>query len=288
MKQQSAAWEVVTPEKAEKWLNQNTNNRHMRPGVAEKYSNDMQAGNWTEDNPQPIIFYEDGSLADGQHRLWAIVDSGVSLRFLIVRGMPQAAALNLDTGASRTLVDNAKIAGWDRPMNKMIISVAMTVEGGARHEYRKRGKSNAERLAVIDRYEPHVLFACEHIPQKKIIGSALVAGGVARAHMHEKDFERLAHFCAVLVSGMPDDNHDSACIALRNYLFTKGQAAANADRRDTFLKVMNAIHYFMRGRQLSVIKGVKEEAYPLPLQEPVKRKPRKRAQAAAALNAPLP
>ena len=55
--------------------------------------------------PEPIAFYDDGDLADGQHRLWAIVDSGMPIEFPIARGLSRADGLNINTGLGRSLAE---------------------------------------------------------------------------------------------------------------------------------------------------------------------------------------
>lgn len=258
----AGTWETVTPKKAEQWLNTvNTNNRKLRPGVVEKYAEDMKSGNWLR-NPQPIMFYEDESLADGQHRLWAVVESQISVRFYIVRNVDPETALNIDTGLGRGLSDNARISGKDAISHKLI-AMAKIVEHGTHNV--GRSFSNAERLEMIEAHLDHLRWAEEHMPSRVRVGNAVVGAAIARAHMHERDLDRLGEFCTVLGSGMPQGAEDSACIALRNYLFQPAHGkVTNQNSHDVFLKAMNAIRYFMRRRGLTVIKGVKDEAYPLP------------------------
>lgn len=80
--------ENVTPELAESWLARNTANRRMRRATAEAYARDMESGDWRE-NGDAICFAVDGTLLDGQHRLTAVVLSGISVPLLIVRDLPR-------------------------------------------------------------------------------------------------------------------------------------------------------------------------------------------------------
>lgn len=121
--------ETVTPKLAEAWLNSNKSNRRMRDGVAEKYADDMKRGRWTA-CPEPISFYADGDLADGQHRLWAIVESGEAQVFPIARGLSRQDGLNLNTGMARTVIDNARISGTDTALTPALISAARAIEHG--------------------------------------------------------------------------------------------------------------------------------------------------------------
>ena len=253
------AWEKITPKRAEKLLNEtNLGNRKLRAGVVEKYAADMKAGKWLR-NPQPIMFYDDGVLADGQHRLWAVVESGETIPFVVVHGVGKDVALNIDTGFARGLTDNARIAGHEKPLSHSMISMAVIVAYGTRNI--GRGLSNAERLGLIDRYESHLLWAEEHRPRRAKVGNGVIGAAVARAHMHERDLERLAEFCAILGGAMPQEPTDVAAHTFRSYVLAGDDLARDA--RDLFLKAMNAVRYYMRRKTLTVIKGVKDEAYPL-------------------------
>lgn len=250
----------VTPKLAEQWLNANTNNRKMRDGVAEKYADDMRRGNWTT-CPEPITFFEDGSLADGQHRLWAILDANVSIRFPVARGLSKESGLNINTGLGRTLVDNARISGANTWLTNTILGVARAVETGT-----SAGKalSPADRLAQAEKHGEAVRWAVANGPKGTILRNALVLGAIARAWYLETDLDRLRRFGDVVTSGFMDGEGESAAVAIRNYLQEKGSMASTQGMwRDTFLKVQNAISYFMKGKKLTVIKTVKEEAYPL-------------------------
>lgn len=252
--------ENVTPKKAEAWLNKNPCNRNLREGVAEKYAADMARGTWT-DCTAPIAFYDDGELADGQHRLYAIIESGTTQRFIIARDLPRAAGLNIDTGASRSVVDNARISGSDPGLTNTILTAARAIHEGVRGT---TARSNAQRLEVVARYREAAEFCNSYAPRTvKFIGSAPIMGAIGRAFMHERDKERLKRFCTVMRSGMMADDTESAAVALRLYLTGKGAIAGSALWVDTFWKAQNAIHAFMRGRPMHVIKKVSAEAYPL-------------------------
>jgi hypothetical protein len=261
--------ESFSPTKASKILNNHNNlNRKLRPGLAEKYAHDMKSGTWTE-CVAPIVFYDDGELADGQHRLFAIVESGTTQKFFVRRGLPREAGLNIDTGLTRTLVDNAKIAGHDLQLSNELLSVTRAIEDGERSLYvvagkRRAPRTNAERLEIVDKHAEAAAWAISHGPRGRLLHNAAVLAAIGRAWYWEKDKEMLARFSEVVSSGFADGEKESAAVAIRNYLMTTPNCIGSAAGwRDTFLKVQNAIHYFMRGRKLHVIKGVKSDAYPL-------------------------
>lgn len=254
--------ETVTPKLAEAWLSANKSNRNMRSGVAEKYASDMSAGMWTE-CPEPISFYLDGDLADGQHRLWAIIESGTTQQFPVARGLPREAGLNINTGLTRSLVDNARISGTGgEALSPAVISAARAIEFGA--PTAGRSLSNSEVLAMVEKHIAPATFAASTVKRRQLLCGAVVLGAVGRAFLHEPDTARLQRFCDVLGTGFYDGDRETAAVTLRNYLLSKGAtASSSALWRDTFLKCQNAIWYFMREKKLTAIKAVAEEVYPL-------------------------
>lgn len=118
----TAKMETITPEIAKKYLEKNTRNyRSLSKNTVDTYAEDMKIGKW-EENGECIAFYENGDLFDGQHRLHAIVKSGVTLRMMVERGIPNSTTIT-DWGSART------INQWGRA-NGLVVS--STVQGMAR------------------------------------------------------------------------------------------------------------------------------------------------------------
>ena len=102
---------TLTPERAKGLLDLNTNNfRNIDSHRVKKYSRAMQLGFW-EENGEPIQIYEDGTLANGQHRLHAIVDSGVTLNNIVIVTGIKRTVTTFDDGKIRTLAQKAKAKG---------------------------------------------------------------------------------------------------------------------------------------------------------------------------------
>lgn len=253
---------LITPAKAQEFINRNKGNRSLRPGVVEKYAADMLAGNWTQ-CVAPIVFYEGGDVADGQHRLWAVIESGKSQKFYIVRDLPREAGLNIDTGLTRSLVDSAKISGADDHLSPSLLAWSVACELGVRSP--PRALSNAERLELVSKHRAAGDWVVTNGPKGRLLRTGSICCAVMRAWYYEQDKAKLRRFCDVLTDGMQDGMLESAAVALRNYMHMRGAVATtSAMWRDTFFKAQNAIKYFMSGRSLTVCKSVKDEAYPLP------------------------
>ena len=94
----------LDPTMAMELLAANTNNRTVAAYVVDKYSRDMKAGVWRV-NGQTIKIGKSGRLLDGQHRLHAGLQSGVTFPAIIVRGLDEGVFETFDLGARRSLAD---------------------------------------------------------------------------------------------------------------------------------------------------------------------------------------
>ena len=101
---------AVTPTVASAWLRRNDANRKLRQRAVKQYAHDIRRGAW-KPTGETIKFSTTGRLLDGQHRLAAIVDSGVSIEMSVTTGLDNGAFDVIDTGRSRTGVDVLVIEG---------------------------------------------------------------------------------------------------------------------------------------------------------------------------------
>lgn len=251
----------VTPKKAEVWLNKNSLNRKLRDGWVEKYAADMKQGKWTE-CLAPIAFYEDGNIADGQHRLWAIIESQTTQTFYIVHNLPREAGFNIDTGGGRTLIDNARIAGVDSTLTNEGLAISRAVEMGDRSA---KYQTHSQRYEQYNKHREAIEWVVQHgVKKGRFLKNSAVNGAIARAWYAEDDKDRLAMFAHVLATGLANGMEDSAAVTMRNYLLAQRASFQNGVTwRDAFLKIQNAIWYFMRRKKLLLIKTQGDEAYPL-------------------------
>lgn len=254
----TASWELITPDKAEKMLDSNDSNRKLRAGVAEQYARDMISGNWGICTT-PLAFYENGDVADGQHRLWAVVDSGKSQQFIVLRGLKKPDGLNIDTGLGRTAVDGAHISGLDPTLNNNIVSASRSIEEGVATHIRS---SNSTKLAIARKHREAAQFVVSYVRGKKIANGA-VMGAVGRA-WYKVDKEKLHRFCEVLTTGQSLGLHESAAVTLRNYLLSsEANLASSALWTDTFRRTQRCIKNFIKGSQMLQLRSVDVEEYPL-------------------------
>ena len=67
----------ITPDLAAEFLKRNTSNRAIKKSKIKKYADDLRRGNWKLTH-QGVAISPSGRLLDGQHRLSAIVQSGIA------------------------------------------------------------------------------------------------------------------------------------------------------------------------------------------------------------------
>jgi hypothetical protein len=101
---------LITPVLASAWLRRNEANRKLRQRAVTQYARDIQRGAW-KPTGETIKFSTSGRLLDGQHRLAAIVESGVAVRMGVATGLDNSAFDVIDTGRSRTGADVLVIEG---------------------------------------------------------------------------------------------------------------------------------------------------------------------------------
>lgn len=99
--------EHITPEIAAEYLATCAPNRALSKATVAKYTSAMARGQWGFSS---ISFSSDGRLNDGQHRLHAIIRSGISADFLVIRGNDDFH--HMDAGKSRSPADVLHILGY--------------------------------------------------------------------------------------------------------------------------------------------------------------------------------
>lgn len=97
----------ITPELAKEYLKHNTNNRPVRTSRVGLLAKEMLStkAKGLEPHPAPILFDENGTLLDGQHRLHAIIALDMPVKMMVGYGFKNAIFGWLDSGATRNMGD---------------------------------------------------------------------------------------------------------------------------------------------------------------------------------------
>lgn len=102
--------EFITPKLAEKLLSRNCINRPVKKTTVDYYSDIIKRGQW-ELNGESIKISKEGILLDGQHRLMAIVKSGIGIKTVIVEGLDSSTFDTIDQGVARSTSDLFYVEG---------------------------------------------------------------------------------------------------------------------------------------------------------------------------------
>lgn len=266
-------WMFLTPELAAYLLEHHhdpAKQRHLTDARVLKYAEEMRAGLWDERTPQFIAFDVDGINADGQHRLEAIVKTGLGQWFIVAWGVPHRAKLNIDTHKPRTAVNNLALSdGRD-----LFHGVADTEIQAFMRAFLQGGVTSKVELTAgalreaLEQYAEAVKFVREtwftH-ESKRGLRRASVAAVIGRGfHAQPHVAGRIAEFAHVLISGMMrDPMADAAVIPYRDHLMkTMGKRNSNANA-DVYLRGAAALLAFIRREPRVISRAVWTDPFPL-------------------------
>lgn len=256
----------ITPEIAKEWLANQRPNRLFRKGTKERYVRDMKLDQW-ELTHQGIAFDRLGRLADGQHRLHAIVATGKTIRCLVVRGLSEAACLAIDDGLRRSVQDVAKFSGKETARRAAATAMRM-LQGMSSSSARE---TRREVLDFIDKHEAALDFVMECFPTKvnKITSSSVMAVfGRAYYSASREDLKRAAK---ILCNGVSDDgimeDGDRTLVHLNRVLMAVDNHSGGTMRASVYARAERALQAFLDGQHITKIYEASEELFPLPGEE---------------------
>jgi hypothetical protein len=246
------------------WLTKNLNNRALRHGDVQYLKQCILSGAFRLTH-QGIAFYADDTLADGQHRLTAIVEAGVGAWLNVTSNMPKDNADAIDRGTTRTHRDHLKFSGFDVDTRRVAICVCLI------NQYYVQTSENAERWSKR-RLQPNQFAKfydkfCEAIDFSYSTNKQLHSCAVAAiaAAWFTQDRDKLARFLSILATGGVADPTEHAAIRLRDYMLKKQYGQGEAARNDLFLKSCSAVRAFLEGRGLTKLYVTNDNVFPLPL-----------------------
>ena len=106
---------TLTPSLAAALLEVNEANRKLKPFKLAAYERSVKSGQW-ELNGENLIVSHDGKLNDGQHRCFAVVNTGASIETAIGFGFARQTRDSLDQGGERKAADDLSMFGHKNPI----------------------------------------------------------------------------------------------------------------------------------------------------------------------------
>lgn len=149
-------WVTITPDMAMDWLCRNTHNRELRQSIVDKYTRDIESGNF-ELTGDTIKFCEDGSLLDGQHRLWAIIQANHPVRTAVVMGLKKKTQSYMDIGRRRSAADALGLNGHNKTSRLSALARVVYTEARDTTIYSRNehtSPTTSEILEVVEDIHP--------------------------------------------------------------------------------------------------------------------------------------
>jgi hypothetical protein len=114
----------------------------------------MKDGDWKL-NGESIVFDDNGNVIDGQHRLTAIVESGVTIKSVVVRGVDRSTFTSIDSGVRRDGGDILAVSGYtySKPLAAALNVIEMYNRYGGFHNTGSYSSSNMVRSKKTDHVE---------------------------------------------------------------------------------------------------------------------------------------
>lgn len=158
---------TITPAQAKKLLERNTNNRPLSGAHVKFLCGVIRRGEWKLNGD--AIRYNSTALIDGQHRLAAIVETGIPLQTVVVDGVDSGVFDTIDTGKNRGGSDVLAINGVKN--STTVASALRMIRYIVTSETSKM--SNIQTQDLYDQYED-VSNSCSIAKRcSKILGSSI-------------------------------------------------------------------------------------------------------------------
>lgn len=187
--------EDIGPEKARAYLEFRDGQRPLSRQKVYELAHKMRAGRW-QLSQDAIAFDEHGCLINGQHRLQAIVDTGLELPFLVVRGLPESAFAVMDQGKRRSGGDTLAILGI-RNYNQaaMAAKILIAVRDGRQSFRFELGNDllynfGEKYLDLLD-WSTHHALKVRSIMSEGVMSAVLFQGGMSFRSQAEEFAEKV-------------------------------------------------------------------------------------------------
>jgi len=251
----------VSPAIAEGWLKKNTKNRPLKPGVVDGYANTMKMGKWTL-TTEPIAFSrpftdpvslerKPETLIDGQHRLAAVIASGVTVQMTVWFGCEPEEFNVVGQGRRRT---NGDVLFLTQVGLRDPYVIASAVSSFARHSLGyNRGVEPWVTQIVLTAFPTDFTAASKYKGKmgKLITRPVMAALILARLVAATKTDELVDQ----LHSGIGFNEKDAGRLLFR-YLHDQRLRAEGQDSAETiYYKVCNALAYRLEGRKCDALLG---------------------------------
>ena len=254
--------EVITPQFAAAVLeNKNHSNRHIRRQVVATLTEAIRNGEFRTTH-QGISFYEDGTLADGQHRLSAIVAANMPVTMSVMRGLSKDDGLVIDCGEKRKLHDQIRLSSVSEFADKSHVSVSTFFLQVLPNTFKRPTIDDTVRFFEIHGTLIDQAAKIAAAKKKKLHNAGIIA--TYATALQAEEVQKMFRFHTVLTSGIVESPSENAAVRLRIYLTNADSRVwASENAKDTLRRCQRAVYAFCRGEDLGAIKAQPDYKYPV-------------------------
>lgn len=254
--------ENITPAKAQEYLKTSVGNRPISRVYVRSYADTMTKGQWIL-NGVPIIFDTDGHLLDGHHRLHAVIEAGIPVRFDVCRGTSTDAFTTYDCGRHRTVgqllamqqVKNYNLVGSIVIANERLINSGRLLENNGGASSQKSTNSDKYDLYRKDPngYAEAASYICALLSRCRMLSGSW-AGGLYYYLTHTGGYteEEVKPFFEELFSVEATEN--SACNALRKAITRAALRGVKIKAETLWAYIVKAWNCYISGKELKVLR----------------------------------
>lgn len=249
--------ETITPEVASKMLESSVGNfRNIDRGRVAKYAAEMISGKWLFNGE--TIKLNGACVIDGQHRLAAIVKSGVTVECVVIRNLDKMTGVTIDCGKGRTLSDWVKYRGIKNAVSVTSMARNVVLYNAGRWGSQSVSSGYIKDSDIIEYIESHSeqLQAAHHISDpcaaiipRSFLGALLV---IACGGRPPSENNMCNWFCDALHSGS-GLNEGEPVLVLRNKMI----GVEKSRRESLFLQKMVltlAWNKTIKGERVKILK----------------------------------
>lgn len=239
----------------------NDNNRNINYAKVKKMAKDMKEGHW-DTTHQGIAIASDGTLVDGQHRLLAIVESGVTVRMNVTFNASKSQ--HIDSGNSRSMANRVQMSDYDMSWtNKTILSAANLIG----RLFAGSNLSHEEALSEwLMRYRTQIESTSKCIKKATLPGlnSAGTTAAIIVAAMNDVPAIYIEKFMDVFYSGFTNNEAEHYAITLRDELLRENRAKRGTQyAKFAFYRTANRLNqYYKTATGQRVAKRVNDGDFP--------------------------
>lgn len=275
-------WEWVKPAQAETYINTNpTYQRQVQPALVARYAEWQLNETWVDWVPDALLFDEQGKLINGQHRLLAVMLTGRTCGFWVIRGCTRERQFIIDQGRNRSVADllqthtGIHTSAHTGAVLRVVLSgyegVFHSVRGGTAH-------TGAHMKELYEQVKPQLDTVHKWLreePRTPAVRTAVTEGIIVRALVaHPSEERRIRLFLHILCTGdcqpMPCDRAGILCreVLMDTAREESKQFSGRGARRRKYAYVQTALRAFLDERHVSDIVPATRELFPLSFDAP--------------------